>query len=188
MKDVDLFIPVLNNNVILEHSLNLRNLHTLNHENYNLPFLREFSSKSCILRPGCCEGLWGCVIHHRTHRRKRRPCWSHVDNSIPSNTMNEWMIFKNEWMNGFWMNDWINEWMKKSTTLPTAQSWLSLVNERSINGNLGTSLVVQWLRLCAPSAEGPGWIPGRGFTFHMLQQRWKSPRARTRRRVAKWIF
>ena len=26
----------------------------------------------------------------------------------------------------------------------------------------GTSLVVQWLRLCASSAEGPGSSPGRG--------------------------
>ena len=25
-----------------------------------------------------------------------------------------------------------------------------------------TSLVVQWLRLCAPNAEGPGSIPGQG--------------------------
>ena len=28
---------------------------------------------------------------------------------------------------------------------------------------LGTSLVVQWLRLCTPSAGGPGSIPGRRF-------------------------
>ena len=26
----------------------------------------------------------------------------------------------------------------------------------------GDSLVVQWLRLCAPSAGGPGLIPGQG--------------------------
>ena len=31
----------------------------------------------------------------------------------------------------------------------------------------GTSLVVQWLRLCAPSAEGPGLIPGQGTRSHM---------------------
>ena len=28
-------------------------------------------------------------------------------------------------------------------------------------GNPGTSLVIQWLRLCTPYAGGPGWIPGR---------------------------
>ena len=33
----------------------------------------------------------------------------------------------------------------------------------------GTSLVVQWLRLCTPSAGGPGSIPGRGTRGHMLQ-------------------
>ena len=27
---------------------------------------------------------------------------------------------------------------------------------------LGTSLVVQWVRLCAPNAGGPGSIPGLG--------------------------
>ena len=31
----------------------------------------------------------------------------------------------------------------------------------------GNSLVVQWSRLCAPSAEGPGLIPGQGTRSHM---------------------
>ena len=41
---------------------------------------------------------------------------------------------------------------------------------------MGTSLVVQWVRLCAPNAGGPGSIPGQGsrccmhatteFSFH----------------------
>ena len=30
-----------------------------------------------------------------------------------------------------------------------------------------TSLVVQWLRLCAPNAGGPGSIPGQGTRSHM---------------------
>ena len=34
---------------------------------------------------------------------------------------------------------------------------------------LGTSLVVQWLRLHAPSAGGLGSIPGQGTRSHMLQ-------------------
>ncbi|TEA39746.1 hypothetical protein DBR06_SOUSAS31510016, partial [Sousa chinensis] len=29
------------------------------------------------------------------------------------------------------------------------------------------SLVVQWLRLCAPNAGGPGLIPGQGTRSHM---------------------
>ena len=33
----------------------------------------------------------------------------------------------------------------------------------------GTSWVVQWLRLCAPNAGGPGSIPGQGIRSHMLQ-------------------
>ena len=31
----------------------------------------------------------------------------------------------------------------------------------------GTSLVVQWLRLCAPNAVGVGSIPGQGTRSHM---------------------
>ena len=34
-----------------------------------------------------------------------------------------------------------------------------------------TSLVVQWLRLRAPSAGGLGSIPAQGTRFHMLQLR-----------------
>ena len=33
----------------------------------------------------------------------------------------------------------------------------------------GTSLVVQWLRLCTPSVEGPGSIPGQGTRSYILQ-------------------
>ena len=33
----------------------------------------------------------------------------------------------------------------------------------------GTSLVVQWLGLCIPSAGGPGSFPGRGTRSHMPQ-------------------
>ena len=36
---------------------------------------------------------------------------------------------------------------------------------------LGTSLVAQWLRLCAPNLGGPGSIPGQGTRSHMLQLR-----------------
>ena len=33
----------------------------------------------------------------------------------------------------------------------------------------GTSPVVQWLRLCAPNARGPGLIPGQGTRSHVPQ-------------------
>ena len=35
--------------------------------------------------------------------------------------------------------------------------------------DLGTSLVVQWLRLQAPDAGGSGSIPGQGARYHMPQ-------------------
>ena len=41
-------------------------------------------------------------------------------------------------------------------------SWTSAATKRLLDSVLGTSLVVQWLRLCAPSAGDPGSIPGRG--------------------------
>ena len=37
--------------------------------------------------------------------------------------------------------------------------------------SMGTSLVVQCLRLHAPNARGPGSIPGEGTRSHMLQLR-----------------
>ena len=39
----------------------------------------------------------------------------------------------------------------------------------SKNPPCGTSLVVQWLRLSVPNAEGPGSIPGQRTRSHMLQ-------------------
>ena len=36
---------------------------------------------------------------------------------------------------------------------------------------MGTSLVAQWLRLCAPGAGGMGLIPGQGTRSHMPQLR-----------------
>ena len=41
-----------------------------------------------------------------------------------------------------------------------------MVNKTDIGG---TSLVVQWLRLCTPNAGGSGSIPGQGTRSHMLQ-------------------
>ena len=39
----------------------------------------------------------------------------------------------------------------------------------TLNCNLGISLVVQWLRFCAPNAGGPGSIPRQGTRSHVLQ-------------------
>ena len=46
------------------------------------------------------------------------------------------------------------------------------------NINSGTSLVVQWLRLCTPYAGGSGSIPGQGTGPHMPQL--KTPYASTK--------
>ena len=40
---------------------------------------------------------------------------------------------------------------------------------------LGTSLVVQWLRLCTPNEGGPGLIPCQGTRSHMPQLRVRTP-------------
>ena len=46
--------------------------------------------------------------------------------------------------------------------------------------NAGTSLVAQWLiRLCAPSAEGPGSIPGQGTKSHVQQLRARMQQLKT---------
>ena len=45
-------------------------------------------------------------------------------------------------------------------------------NNTAINTQVcGTSLGVQWLRLCAPSAWGLGYMSGWGTRYHMLQLR-----------------
>ena len=41
--------------------------------------------------------------------------------------------------------------------------------ELLLNHSAGASLVVQWLRLCTPSAAGPSSIPGQGTRSPMLQ-------------------
>ena len=51
------------------------------------------------------------------------------------------------------------------------KSLLMKVKEESEKACLRTSLVVQWLRLWAPNAEGPGFIPGQETRSHMLQLR-----------------
>ena len=57
--------------------------------------------------------------------------------------------------------------------------------------NARTSLVVQWLRLCAPNARGPGSIPGQGARSHTPEQRSKIFCATTKTRhsqISKQMF
>ena len=58
-------------------------------------------------------------------------------------------------------------------------SSLSLALSRSLDApteSLGTSLAVQWLRLCAPSAGGMGSIPGRETEISHAVQRGQKPK------------
>ena len=49
-------------------------------------------------------------------------------------------------------------------------------DDQKKQGTLGkTSLVAQWLRLCAPNAGGLGSIPGQGVRFHVPQLRIRKP-------------
>ena len=54
-----------------------------------------------------------------------------------------------------------------STKIPTSPNPVLL--ELLLNHSAETSLAVQWLRLCTPSAAGPSSIPGQGTRSHMLQ-------------------
>ena len=50
------------------------------------------------------------------------------------------------------------------------RSMVKIENKRRRNErNMGTSLMVQFLRLHTPKTEGPGLIPGQGTRSHMLQ-------------------
>ena len=49
--------------------------------------------------------------------------------------------------------------------------FLPFLFSQNENNFIGTSLVVQWLRLLAPNAQGLGSIPGQGTRSHMLQLR-----------------
>ena len=51
--------------------------------------------------------------------------------------------------------------------------------EKNIKGLLGTSLVIQWLRLHTPNAGDPGSIPGQETGSHMLQLRVHMPQVKT---------
>ena len=63
------------------------------------------------------------------------------------------------------------------------------MKQRSRAAELGTPLVVQWLRLRAPNAGNKGLIPGWGTSSHMLQLsvlQIKNPHATTKIKDSKY--
>ena len=59
-----------------------------------------------------------------------------------------------------------DSWMDKEDVICI---YITLLSHK--NYEIGTSLVVQWLRLWAPKAGDPNSIPGQGTRSHMLQLR-----------------
>ena len=59
------------------------------------------------------------------------------------------------------------------------KEWVSTHLKKFIK--TGTSLLVQWLRLCAPNAGDLGSIPGQGTRSYMLQLRVCMPQLRKKR-------
>ena len=62
-----------------------------------------------------------------------------------------------------------------SHQLAFCKDLVPLTKMRCQNTTSGASLVVQWLRLRAPIAGGPGSIPGQGTSSHMTQLRVSMP-------------
>ena len=52
----------------------------------------------------------------------------------------------------------------------------------------GTSLVVQWLKLCAPKTGGWSLIPGQGTRSHMSQLRVQVPQPRQSSQIIKYFL
>ena len=69
----------------------------------------------------------------------------------------------------------------RSTPVPSHWAIFRGGSEQTLikKGKEGTSLVAQWIRLCAPSAAGLGLIPGQGTRSHMHAAT-KSSHARTK--------
>ena len=59
-------------------------------------------------------------------------------------------------------------------------SWVLFFIQTDIKINIGTSLVVQWLRLSAPNGGDSSSIPGQGIESYMLQWKLKFPHAETK--------
>lgn len=55
---------------------------------------------------------------------------------------------------------------KEGQCIQKADGWPACLEYREEQRYTGTSLVVQWLRLRAPSAGGLGLIPGQRTRFH----------------------
>ena len=75
----------------------------------------------------------------------------------------------NLWLLPYMAKEALQMWLE-CEDYPELSGWEQNVIARVlIRGSQGTSLVVQWLRPCAPSAGGPGSIPGQGIRSHMPQ-------------------
>ena len=55
------------------------------------------------------------------------------------------------------------------------------------NESVGTSLVVQWLRLLAPNAGGMGLIPGQGSKTHVAPKTQHKPPPHTKKIEKEWV-
>ena len=70
-----------------------------------------------------------------------------------------WSVCHSKFLEGYWLKSYL---VQPFSLCP----WRLLLNQM-YRVELGTSLVVQWLRLHTPSAGGRGLIPGRGTRSHM---------------------
>ena len=62
----------------------------------------------------------------------------------------------------------------------------SPLGSRALTGRIeGISLVVQWLKLCALNAGGPGSIPGQGTRSHMSELRGCMPQLKISHAITK---
>ena len=64
------------------------------------------------------------------------------------------------------------EWSLDKLQEDEKVGWLMLFSDEIVikfPWGVGTSLVIQWLRLWAPNTGGLGWIPGQGTRSCMLQ-------------------
>ena len=86
----------------------------------------------------------------------------------------KWTTENQSWrLSEIWDGVWM-KWVKRIKKTPKggAGSWGKAILLLAANSdNLGTSLIVQWLRLWAPNAGGLGLIPGQRTGSHMLQLR-----------------
>ena len=120
---------------------------------------------------------------------------AHIPPSLQSNYVPGWCRGASAWRKEYlffawWCYSLVNLCTCLIAPVPFSDSYQSklvatlkvptVLIEFIMETTLGTSLVVQWLRLPAPSAGGPGSIPGSETTSHMWKQRGKIPLVATK--------